>query len=311
MLKLSYFIATNQFKYHPPTHENLYGPIKDDDPCINPSSLISPTIIFLQSVLTYVNIYFMMQAHRSQFYQSSKAVKKVRKCLVLIDLAWKLIEKEVKTVFNSYEQCLQQKKIKFTLAGIIFYGFYQHCNEMIMQYYFLKCRMADLTLMKQIDYKQCIFDPITYIFIVDEIENRVVNTFPNKHEDFVKLYNQVYKSILDLRNFAYDNYQQFWWNKSKWGNYTRFKHNHSEFIINLFSSQDSINSSSHNSNVSNTNFIINFYKNHFCQSCKTRNKQLKACKGCRNVYYCSRTCQKRGWTLYKHRDNCGNNLIVI
>ena len=42
-----------------------------------------------------------------------------------------------------------------------------------------------------------------------------------------------------------------------------------------------------------------------CKNCKIKpyQKALKLCKGCKNVYYCSRHCQKIDWK-YKHRNNC-------
>ena len=42
-----------------------------------------------------------------------------------------------------------------------------------------------------------------------------------------------------------------------------------------------------------------------CKHCKIKpyEKTLKLCKGCKNVYYCSRHCQKIDWK-YKHRHNC-------
>ena len=40
-----------------------------------------------------------------------------------------------------------------------------------------------------------------------------------------------------------------------------------------------------------------------CYYCGKKCKKLRKCNRCKNVVYCSRTCQKLDWKL-SHKDNC-------
>ena len=52
----------------------------------------------------------------------------------------------------------------------------------------------------------------------------------------------------------------------------------------------------------NRYFLYNVAKEYQCQTCSRNTKRLKLCKKCKNVYYCSKLCQKRDWL--RHRAEC-------
>lgn len=46
--------------------------------------------------------------------------------------------------------------------------------------------------------------------------------------------------------------------------------------------------------------------NYCCNYCGKSPPKLKKCSGCQDRWYCSRKCQKKGWTRFNHRHSCPN-----
>eukprot|EP01084_Bolivina_argentea_P023788 44432_1 len=50
-----------------------------------------------------------------------------------------------------------------------------------------------------------------------------------------------------------------------------------------------------------------------CDICAVKCSQCKLypCSGCFNIYYCSKRCQKIGWTRKMHRKICGKKFMPL
>ena len=52
--------------------------------------------------------------------------------------------------------------------------------------------------------------------------------------------------------------------------------------------------------------IFEAMKNLICYQCHKKSQTLRCCKGCLNVYYCSKNCQKRSWK-HRHQNECNRD----
>ena len=52
-----------------------------------------------------------------------------------------------------------------------------------------------------------------------------------------------------------------------------------------------------------------FMLGYSCKTCKTTSRKLLRCKGCKNVHYCDKKCQRQNWS--DHESNCGRKRKAL
>ena len=50
--------------------------------------------------------------------------------------------------------------------------------------------------------------------------------------------------------------------------------------------------------------LLNVARGRQCHGCHALHFLLRACAGCSEVFYCTRRCQKVGWTILGHKRTC-------
>lgn len=305
---MAYIVSKHQRKYHSFCLEN--NPKKSEKSQIIFSTTMFSSLLFLSPTLHYVKQSFMTQADGSRYYRNAECVPTVKKCLTMVNLAWKIFANELKFVFQIHKQCTQTGRQPVTTKFFATEKVMSLFGELICEYFFLKCRLADLEVMKRFNYQFFLFDVDSYVQIVQEIKSKILKTIPKlfqrEIDEFKKFYKFVtnkYVSLIEEHMFNEDAKQNFFWNPQQVEICLNLQTKPVVSLMEMF--QSSTNSRQQKDIASeNVIFAINFYKNQFCHVCYERQAKLKKCGRCKKALYCSRICQKRDWTSGKHKTTC-------